>query len=278
MTDEPTAQATDTSEPAPQETDGDTLQFEIADTPGAEPTVEPTGDAPPPEKYFGKYDSMEDAERGFQEAQRAMHEKAEEAAAYRKALEAVQTPAQQPQYAGQPDRDTLNDQFRSHLESDPFNALTAHAKYVFQQEQEAVRQQQQALMGEVQKYSTDPNFQDVAADVMQRLPYEQNPNVESMFLRAKIAKMTQQQATQSTQAAAQTQRMHVESGAATSPSDVLRIEVDPDARRVQQAFRDDDARFTDDNKVAAAVKQMGLGGKNPVSIDEYREARRKAGV
>ena len=282
MTDNtPEGTPTDTSAPAPQ--DGLTIEFADADTQGAEPVGHDQGDAVAPEPqsitFAGKeYPSLAEAERAYQEAQRVMHERSEEAATYRKAIESIQAPIPAPQMGQPGSNEALNDQFRSQLENDPWNTLQAFVRHNIQQEQAQAAQHQSAMMGEVQQYAQDPLYQDVAQDVMRQLPFTPEPNVENMFLRAKLQKMQDAMTNGGAAAAAQAQRMHVESGTSRQPDNTLRIQIDPDAHRVKGAFRDTDEGFVASNKVAAVIKQQGMGGKNPVSLDQYRAARRKAGV
>jgi hypothetical protein len=278
MTDNTPEVQTDDTSGAAQPNAEPQVQLVAADTQPLEPDAQTDGDASvePAPKYFGKYNSLEEAEVGFAESQSAMHRANEEAAAYRKALDAVQpTPAAQPQ----PDMEHLNDTFRGQLETDPWNTLMAFTRNAIQQDRSQVQQEQSQMMGEYQKFANDPEFSADAAAVMQQLPFQQNPDVEKAFLRAKLQRMQTTTATQSTQDAALAQRMHVESGG-TRPSDnTMRIELDADSARIRNVFPDlqDDAAWAELNRRTAVAKQMGLTGKKQVNIDQYRAMKKGGG-
>lgn len=270
MTDEPTAVAEDTPTAVPQEeTPEEGLTFEFADTPAEGP--EATGqqeEASPEEqeKIFGKYTSMEEAERAFKESEQRMHQAAEEASVYKKALAVVQpTPAPH----AQPDQEQIDEQFRGHLEQSPWQTLNTFVEHKWSELENQKTQQQSALMQEYNRYANDPMYADVAPQVMQSLALEQNPDVEKLFLRTKIANLQNGAASKAASSAAQGRRMHVESGSSRQAGGITRIEIDPDARRTQKAFGMSDAEFNELNKRVAMQQMSGTKGRAPVSIDDW---------
>jgi hypothetical protein len=268
MPDNLVANAEDTPTSTPQEegTMPPEPTFQFADTSEDGPYAE--ADEAPPVKYFGKYDTVEEAERGYKEAEREMHQAKEEAAAYRKAIENIsQIPAQGQQQP--PDTEAMNEQLRGHLESNPFPTLMSLAKMAIQQEREVENQQKSRLMGEFKKFSSDPSYKDVAQEVWQSIQYDPAPNVEMAFLRAKISRLSNGQARQSASNEAMNQRMHVESGRSAQPAETIRVELSPDARRVQGAFNMRNEDFVALNKRVAQKKLRGEREKAPVSIDDW---------
>lgn len=271
-TENPTAEAEDTPTAAPQEDAPTEPTFEFADTPTEGPDATGQEEAVPPEEpIFGKYTSMEEAERAYKEAERMAHERAEEAATYRKALETVQpTPAAQ---YPQPDQGQVDEQFRGHLEESPWQTLNMFVEHKWNELESRKSQTQSAMMQEYQKYASDPAFADVAPQVMQNLAMEQNPDVEKIFLRTKIAAMQNGATVKAASDAALGKRMHVESGSSRQPADTIRVEIDPEAKRMQKAFGMSDAEFQDLNRRTAMAKMSGKTGRAPVSIDEWRAAK-----
>lgn len=276
MTTNPKGSVEDTAMQAPQSDKGDGPIVEFADTPADAPETGERGpEAPPePQMYFGKYTSMEEAEKAFKEAQRGFHEAKEEASVYRKAIESLQS---QPQtqgnmpHTGMGNMDEINEKFRSQLESDTWGTLSAFVRHVYNNERQAEAQRQNAMMGQYKQYASDPQFADVAADVMQQLAYEQNPNVEVAFLKAKLDRLQRGQAVQSATDQVNAQRNFVEpSRGRQSEAEVLRIEMDPEARRVQRAFGLSEDQYRELAKSTAMAKVGGQIGKVPVSIDQWR--------
>lgn len=145
------------------------------------------------------------------------------------------------------------------------------------QRRDAERTQAQSqMMGEYQQFANDPNFADVAGQVMQTLSMHQGtPNVKEAFLEAKLAHIQANAATQQVTDAAMNQRMHVESGVSRQPDSTLRIELDADANRVRDAFKMNDEEWTRLNRNTAMSQQRGEAGKKQFTIDQYRA--RKAG-
>jgi hypothetical protein len=272
----PEVHVDDTSGAAPTNAEPQ-IQLVASDTPALEPDATTDGNASgePAQKYFGKYNSMDEAEKGYTESQSAMHRANEEAAALRNALDVIKTQTPAPNQ-GPPDQDAANDQFRAFAEQNPLAAIEFVADKMYQRRDAERTQAQSQMMGEYQKFAGDPNYSDVAGQVMQNLSLHQGtPNVELEFLKAKVAHMQSNSATQQVTDAAMSQRMHVESGSSRQPDSTLRIELDPDANRVKDAFKMNDEEWVRLNRNAALSQQGGQTGRKPVTIDEYRA--RKAG-
>lgn len=267
MTDNPEANTEVTPAPAPQEGSEPTEPtFQLADTPEDGPSVD--ANEVPPDKIFGKYDSMEDAEQAFKEAEQRMHQATEEASTYRKAVENFSQTPQAPQVPA-PDNEAMNEQLRGHLEENPFGTIMNMIKMGVGQEREADAHAKSQRLNEFQKFSSDPAYQDVAQEVWQSIQLDPNPNIEMSFLRAKISRLSNSQATQNTSDAALGQRMHVESGGSKPPIESIRVELSDDARRVAGAFDMNHEEFTALNKRVAERKIQGTRDKAPVSIDDW---------
>ena len=269
MTDNPEANPEGTPTSAPQDGSGETPNeptFQLADTPEDGSSVEAVES--PSEKIFGKYDTMEDAEHAFKEAEQRMHQATEEASTYRKAVENFSQTPQAPQ-APAPDNEAMNEQLRGHLESNPFSTLMSLVNMGIQQSKDTENQQKAQTMGEFKKFASDPVYQGVAQDVWQSIQLEAAPNVEMSFLRAKLSQLSNSQTTEATSNAAMNQRMHVESGGSKQPVDSIRVELSDDARRVAGAFNMNPEEFVNLNKRVAQRKIQGERDKAPVSIDDW---------
>lgn len=254
--------------PAPQsEPQADVgLKFEIVDTP--EGTPEGGGAAvsaqPQPQERLiaGKYRTIEEAEKGLTEAQRAMHEAREKAAAYEKMLVERANQPIPSQHSSPPDMDeSIREKLADKPASTIFQMINDVWEYKWQQQQA----QQRQVMTRFQQFAGQPGFADVANEVAQQLPFATEPidPVEGTFLRARIAKL-EQMLTRGNGAAPQAP-LHVESGSGARPgANTMRVELEQ-ADRARRIFGD----RTEELAKRAAKLKTTLGGRTSMSIDEY---------
>ena len=112
MNDVVAPQPDDKATPAPQ-SEAPVAEIEIVDTPVVAPEGTPQAQPAPAQPLIaGKFRTPEEAAKAYEEAQRMMHEKAQEAATYRKMLEEQ---AARPQPAYQPPPVDIGEKFRERL-------------------------------------------------------------------------------------------------------------------------------------------------------------------
>lgn len=265
MTDNKEVDAEDTSSSTPQEGSEEPM-FQLADTSDDGPIAD--ADDSPSELIFGKYKTMEEAERGYKEAEHMGLQAKEEVSTLSKAIQNFSQTPQMPQ-APAPDNEAMNEQLRGHLETNPFPTLMSLAKMAIQQEKQVENQAKSQMMGEFKKFASDPAYQGVAQEVWQDLQFEDSPNVEMAFLRKKVSQLSNSQNTQSTPDDPTNSRMFAETGSGKPPVKGITVELSEDARRVQGAFGDSNEDFIALNKRVAQRKVSGGRDKAPVSIDDW---------
>ena len=273
---DPAAQATE-NQPVPPQEGELTIEFaDDADNAQGGPSVEGQGEGadttpPPPEMILGKFNSQADLENAYQEVERKLHETSEQKSVYERALESIQgnqtTQTQQPA----PDMDAANDQFRTFAEQNPIGAIEFVAEQIVNRREQARTQAQSGMMTRFNTFSEDQLYRDVAPIVMQKMALDPSIDVEKEFMAAKIAQMTTNAQTQGVMQAAQTQRMHVETGSSRQADNTLRIEVDPDAHKLRGAFNDlgDSEEWKNLNIRTAKIQELKSSPKAPVSIDQW---------
>lgn len=281
MTDKPEAQAEgnqDTSQP-----EGG-LQIEFADEADkTQPDLSAEGQGegaettpPPPEWSLGKFESPEQLAKAYQEVEKTMHERSEEAATYRKALESINTQTTQQQATPQagPDMDAVNDQFRAFAEQNPIGAIEYVAEQIVNRRDQAKQEMQTGIMSKFNELSANPIYKGVAPTVMQQMALNPQMDVEKAFMAETIKSMAAGAQTQAVSQQAQSQRMHVETGSSRQSDNTLRIEVDPDAHRLRGAFGDlqGGKEWEDLNVRAAKLSQIKQSPKAPVTIADWQKA------
>lgn len=240
------------------------MKFELVDTPEGTPEggVSAQPQPAPQEKLIaGKYRTIEEAEKGLSEAQRAMHEAREKASAYEKIL---MERANQPTPPQHPPAE-MDEKFREMLANDPQGTLDSYTEWKFNQLLQKQQAQQRQVMTRFQQFAGQPGFADVANEVAQQLPFATEPidPVEGTFLRARIAKLEQMLTGRGT--APPAAPLHMESGSGGRPvGNVTRVELD-DAGKARRIFGD---RTEGLARRAAQIKTT-LGGRNSMSIDDY---------
>jgi hypothetical protein len=241
MPDEPTP-TEDTSTTAPQEP-----AVEIVDTPQGEPEGGTTATAPTEpqtqELIFGKYSSMEEAEKAYREAEQKMHDASKEASIYRDQIESSRSTP--PQYPAQPNTEEINERFRQSLESQPFETLVAladqRAEEKFRAYTEAKEREQQETFRRFRDFSDKDGYRDVADSVAKNLPFSEPADaVEASFLRERVRMLEERvkkgAGAGSTASALNQRRTFVEPGTGSGTADITRIEVDGDAKKFRSIF------------------------------------------
>jgi hypothetical protein len=280
MTEE-TKTAEDTSTEATDEGKG--LAFELVD---AEPSSDDSTPAEPEQGLIlGKYKTIEEQLAAHKEAERAMHAAKEEAAAYKAALENIgtQIPAQN---TAPPDVDGINEQFREQLENDPLGTMQQFFQYQLQDAQRIGMERQEAVMKEYQTFATNPDFADVADDVMRELPHLQNPDIEKIFMAKKLDRLksgAQEVQLDASNREALGRKMHVESGGVGLPkAETVKIENDANGRAIQNVFGMDEKSYESLSKRAAYVEKYGtlnkMTGKKELDIGQWEQMKKDIGA
>jgi hypothetical protein len=205
-----------------------------------------------------------------------MHERTEENAVLRKALEQINPQTTQPQatpHVG-PDMDAINDQFRAFAEQNPIGAVEYVAEQIVNRREQARQEAQVGMMGKFNELSANPIYAGVAPTVMQQMALNPALDVEKAFMGETIKAMAANAQTQAVSQAAQSQRMHVETGSSRASDNTLRIEVDPDAHKLRGAFPDLQGKEWEDLNIRAAkLQQLKPSPKSPVSIVDWQAVK-----
>jgi len=229
--------------------------------------------------YLGDYKTREEAERGLNETKQAFHQKAEEASRYKAMFEemATRTP-QGPQGANTmaqpavPDVSEINEKLRPQLADNPVGTILDLANRLYKNNKAQEKQQQMKTMAEFKQFATDPEYAEVAPLVMQKLPFEENPNVAMEFLKAKNTVLQQRLSGQG-QVLDQAPPGFVETPSSQSQSNqgnVVELQLDEDVGRFQKAFKMDDDGMKSFLKGVAKSK-MASTGRGDVDIESWRK-------
>jgi len=264
MTEDPKAGAEDTSVETPGTVDEPKLAIEFAEpeTVTAEPTVNDGEGAgavePQPQQIFGKYATIEDAEKAYQEAQRKMHEATQEASAWRQVVQ--QTP--QPGYGHPPPPDPgqMDEAFREQWENSPYMTMQAAIQSAIQSSQQASMNQQSQTMQMVEQLGANPEYADVKDAVLQKLPYNPRADIEKLFMQEKLAKVQRDFAVKKEDLSAiegKKTRMHVEAqGAGRVGTEKLTIQISAAEREAAKKLG-----LNEDDIVNAMKRKMAYSGK-----------------
>ena len=260
------AQVADTASAA-QPSQTPPVEIEIVDTPTAPVAEAVAAPAANPPLYFGKYRTVEDAEKAYSEAQRAMHEKAQEAATYRKLLD-ERAAAPPPQYQ-QPPAVDLDGKFRERLAENPAETIFEMTRFAAKQMIEEQTRAQRELVKKYQTYSSRPEYASVAQEVASQLPFAHEQPidpVEVAFMRAKLAKMEAAMAN----TASNVNVPYVEPGGAArrTGAGAMRVELDPDTAKMRQF---DERKVRDLARIVAMQKNNG-GTMREMTIDDWEKS------
>jgi hypothetical protein len=256
--------APDTVAPQVQQTSAPaSMEIEIVDTPAAAPEPQ----AAPPALIFGKYRTIEDAEKAYAEAQRAMHEKSQEAATYRKVLDERQAAPVTPHPAPPPV--DFDGQFRERLAENPAATIFEMTKYAAKQMIDEQQRTQRELVRKYQSFASRPEYASVAQEVAAQLPFAQeNPidPVEGSFLRARIAQLEAQVSGGLNRPVSVP---YVEPGgmARRAGTGTMRVELEPDTSRMHIG----QDKMRELAKIVAKQKSSG-GDMRGMSIDDWEKA------
>jgi len=258
-------QAEDTATQAQQIAAPAPMEIEVVDTPAAPAAAVPEA---PPALIFGKYRSLEDAEKAYSEAQRVMHERSQEAATYRKMLDERAAPPPTPAYQ-QPPVD-LDGQFRERLAENPGAVIFEAARFAANQIVQEREKSQREMVKKYQSYASQPGYADVAQQVASQLPFaNENPidPVEGVFLRARLAKLEAQLANNTT--ASQINPPYVEPGGMARRAGVnsMRVELDSDTAKMHIS----QDKMRELARIVAKQKNAG-GDMRGMSIDDWEKA------
>lgn len=244
------------------------LEIEVVDTPSSAPV---TPEAPPaaPSLIMGKYKSLEDAEEGLKNLERTMHEKAQEAATYRKLLD-ERAAAPTPQFQ-QPQVD-MDSQFRERLAENPAATIFEMTRFAAKQMIDEQQKTQRELVRRYQSFAGRPEYSDVAQEVAGQLPFLQEQPADPMemaFLRAKLARL-ESGAVPAGSAARPVSVPFVEPAnrAGRTGQGSNRIELDPDTAKLRGMGAD---KVRD--LASIVFKQKNAGGTmREMSIDDWEKA------
>ena len=240
----------------------------IVDTPVAPEAAAPAPPAPaaPAPLIAGKFRTPEEAAKAYEEAQRMMHEKAQEAATYRKMLEERQA---QPTPAYQAPQVDIGEKFRERLAEDPFGTLTSMIDFRAKQMLENQQAQQRALVQQYQALASRPEYASVAQEAAAELPFANKPidPVEAIFIKKRLAQLEAMVANGA--ASQQVNVPYVEPGvgARRAGTNTLRVELDPDTAKLH-AGQD---KLRELAKITARQKMAG-GTMREMSIDDWEKA------
>lgn len=257
-------QATDTAPPVLQPQAPAPMEIEIVETPVSAPAAEP---AAPPALIFGKYRTVEDAEKAYSEAQRAMHEKSQEAATYRKMLD-ERASAPSPQAQAPPV--DFDGQFRERLAENPAQTIFEMTKYAAKQMIEEREKGQRELVRKYQSYASRPEYASVAQEVAAQLPFAQeNPidPVEGSFLRARIAQLEAQVSGAAAPRPVAVPFVTPGGAASRTGAGSMRVELDPDTSRMHVG----QDKMRELARIVAKQKNSG-GDMRGMSIDDWEKA------
>jgi hypothetical protein len=254
---------------------------EIVDSPEVEPTEgtqEPAPtDSQTQENYLGDYRTREDAEQALREAKAKMHEATQEAARYREERDTFRSaiPGQQ---APPQNTEEMNEKFRVAADQDLFGTFYSVAQQAARAEADARNKEQQATYQRFREYSEQEGYRDVAESVAKTLPFAQPADpVEASFLREKVrileGRLKAGAGADTNQTALNQRRAFVEPGTGSGASDVMRVEVDKDARRVLNMFNLSDAEKKELVLRTARNRESGLSDKRERVITDYTGAR-----
>ena len=241
--------------------------FEIVDTPVAPPAVEAAVPAAPA-LVFGKYKSLEDAEEGVKNLERTMHEKAQEAATYRKLLD-ERAAAPTPQYQAPPV--DMDSQFRERFAENPAATIFEMTRFAAKQMLDEQQKTQRDVVKKYQALASRPEYAAVAQQVASQLPFageQQIDPIEGMFLRERLRQLEAQVA--SGVPARPTIPPFVLPGgmAQRTGANTTRVELDPDTARLSSLGQD---RIRDLARMVAKQKNAG-GTMAGMSIDDWEKA------
>ena len=246
------------------------VEIEVVDTPTPPEEVAPAPQEDKQPLYFGKFRSLEDAEKAYSEAQRTMHEKAQEAATYRKMLDETRQAPPTPAYPQQHVPQDFDDRFREQLANNPGQTLFGMIRHVAG---EMIKERDNANLETVKKFQTfssRPEFADVAPEVAADLPFANQPidPVEGLFLRRKIAKL--EAALKSGAGTQPVNPQFVEPGnvARRMSNNSIRVELDPDTAKLRNLGTD---KTRDLARIIAKQKMQG-GTMREMSIDDWEKA------
>lgn len=258
-------QTEDKATPAPQP-DAPIAEIEIVDTPVA-PEVTPQAQPAPAPLIAGKFRTPEEAAKAYEEAQRMMHEKAQEAATYRKMLEEQ---AARPQPAYQAPSVDIGEKFRERLAEDPFGTLTSMIDFRAKQMMEQKEAAQRELVKKYQSFSSRPEYASVAQQVAAELPFANQPidPVEGMFLRKRLEQLEAMVAQGAASQQVNVPFVEPASGSRRAAGSSLRVELDPDTAKMRQSG---DGKLRDLARIVAKQKVAG-GTMREMSIDDWEKA------
>ena len=261
-------QAPDTAPAAPQSQAPAPMEIEIVDTPAVAPDAA-AAPAAPPQTGFGKYNSLEDAEKGLKELERTMHEKAQEAATYRKLLDERAAAPPTPQFQQAPA--DMDSQFRERLAENPGQVIFEMTQFAARKAIEEQQRTQRDMVKKYQSYASRPEYAGVAQEVAAQLPFAQESPidpVEGVFLRARLAKLEAQLANGGVPR--QVNPQFVEPGGASrrTGTNSMRVELDPDTAKLRGLGNE---RMHDLARIVAKQKNAG-GTMREMSIDDWEKA------
>lgn len=225
-----------------------------------------------PDKFRTK--SPEDVLESYKNLERKYHERDQELAALRKAVELVNSGQQPAQgYATTPpqgyDQEEVNRRFQQQLEQDTFGTMANFVRMVAGDIVQQQFKQQQDVYSKYYQYAQNPEFSDVANDVAQVLPLAKEPidPIEGAFLRAKLLRYEKMLKEGNGNRGASD---HFVEGASSArkPSPGIRVEIENDPR----VNRFDQAKLTE---LAKMVAKQAARGKTMDSfdIDDWRATR-----
>ena len=258
--------ANDTAGAPPQVQSPAPMEIEVVDTVAASPEANAVP-SPQSAPIFGKYKSLDEAEHGYKEVERAMHEKAQEAATYRRMLDERQAQPVTPQYAPAPVPD-FDEKFREQLADRPGDTIMSLVDFIVNKKLEQQTASQREVVRKYQTYASNPDYAPIAQEVAAQLPFANEPidPIEGAFLRAQIAHLKAQM---QGRAAAPANPVFAEPSRGMSrPGSSLRVELDPDTARMRGMG---DAKVRELASIVARQKSNG-GNMNVMTIDDWEKA------
>jgi len=240
------------------------VEFEIVDT----PTPAPEAAAPAaPQLYFGKYKSLEDAEEGLKSLERTMHEKAQEAATYRKLLDERATPPT-PQY--QPPAVDMDSQFRERLAENPAATIFEMTKFATKQMLDEQQKTQRELVRKYQTYASRPEYASIAQQVAAQLPFANEAPidpVEGVFMRQRLAQLEEMAKSGTLGRTPNPQYVEPAGSASRAGTNSMRVELDPDTAKLHLGQE----KLRELAKMVARQKSAG-GSMTGMSIDDWERS------
>lgn len=262
------APKTEDTASAPPQVDPQQMEIEIVDTVAAAPEVEQQAPPAPAPLIAGKFRTIEEAEKAYSEAQRAMHEKAQEAATYRKMLDEPRQAQPAPAYSAAPS--DYEEKIREKLAESPGATIFDMARFAARQIMDEQQRAQRETVKKYQSFASRPEFADVAQEVAAELPFADQPidPIEGMFLRKKLQKLEAQLAGGVPQREVAPPFVESGNGGRRAMSSALRVELDADTAKLRPLGQD---KMRDLARVVAKQKMAG-GTMREMSIDDWEKA------